>query len=438
MEGRWARWVVAGLVAGSTAAGAGRARADVAPAAPAAIPMRMEDAVQLALLNNERAQKAPLRIEVADGQLDRARTAFFPTLTAAASSNLHPEDRNNRILTNGATATLSQPLLAPSAFPLYSQARHQLESERWGAAQDRRQLAFDAARGFLNALAAERVLEAATRRLERARANLENAQARAAAQLSSVNDATRAEVDVASATRDVATARGNLDRALVSLGFVIGKRVDGALAPPDQVTRAAEALEVGPNAVKSAVDRRPDVRSASERTLALRASAKEPYYRLVPTLSAQGQIRLTPAPLPTEKAVDESATLALTWSIFDAGVRYTDRRVRVAQAESQALDERLLKRSVEADVSLALASLRAARETFKAAEAAVAAAQRNTEETEILYRNGLARAIELTDANGKRFDAEVSRESAKLAMEQAYLDLRAALGFGPLESEGRP
>ena len=57
-------------------------------------------------------------------------------------------------------------------------------------------------------------------------------------------------------------------------------------------------------------------------------------------------------------------------------------------------------------------------------------------ETEVLYQQGLARAIEIVDANASRFDAEVSRESAKLAMEQAYLDVRFALGLGPVDEEG--
>ena len=141
------------------------------------------------------------------------------------------------------------------------------------------------------------------------------------------------------------------------------------------------------------------------------------------------------APLPTETTTDETATLNLVWTIFDSGSRYADRRTRLAQAESQALDESLLRRSVETDVATAMASLKAARESLRFADEGVAAAVRNTDETEILYKQGLARALELTDANGRRFDAEVSRESAKLAMEQAYLDLRFALGLGPVDED---
>ena len=142
--------------------------------------LRMEDAIRLALTNNERAHKAPLRVETAEGQVDRARTAFFPSLSGTGSGTWRAtEDRTGRSTTTSGAVTLTQPLLNPSAFPLYAQAKHQRESERWGANQDRRVLAFDTARAFLQVLTAERVVEAAGKRLDRAKANLQNAEARA-------------------------------------------------------------------------------------------------------------------------------------------------------------------------------------------------------------------------------------------------------------------
>ncbi|MEA2751569.1 MAG: hypothetical protein QOI41_5712, partial [Myxococcales bacterium] len=80
---------------------------------------------------------------------------------------------------------------------------------------------------------------------------------------------------------------------------------------------------------------------------------------------------------------------------------------------------------------------RTARDAYRIAGEAVAASQKLVEEEEILYRQGLARAIEVTTANSQRFDAEVSRASAKLSMEQAYLDLRFALGLAPID-ENQP
>jgi outer membrane protein TolC len=132
---------------------------------------------------------------------------------------------------------------------------------------------------------------------------------------------------------------------------------------------------------------------------------------------------------------EDSATLTLTWSIYDAGVRYADRRTRVAQADSGALDEKLLRRSIATDVALALASLKAARDGYKAATEAVTAAKKHTEEVEILYKQGIDKALDVVDANGRLSDAEVTQETAKLAMEQAYLDLRLAVGLEPAEDE---
>jgi outer membrane protein TolC len=405
--------------------------------APSAASLRLEDAIKLALTYNERALKAPLRVDVARGQLARARTAFFPSLTAAGSTQWRAaEDKAERHFTHAGSVTLSLPLLNPSAFPQYAQASHQFESEKWGAMQDARVVAFDTARAFLQVLTAERVLEAAKRKLERATANLQNSEARAQAGLTSTNDATRSRIDLASSQREVAQGEGVVERAYQQLSFLLGRPVTGPLEAPERTTNSAQHFETASSQqVKAALDRRADLRSAHERTESLRASAREPLYRLIPSASLQAQMRIIPNPLSTERATDETVSLNLSWAIFDNGARYADRRTRLAQAESQALDEQLLRRSVENDVTVAIISLRAARESHRVLGEALVSAQQNVDETETLYRQGLAKAIEVIDANGRRFDSEVSVATAKLQMEQAYLDLRFALGLGPIDED---
>jgi outer membrane protein TolC len=402
-------------------------------------PLGLEEAVRLALSGNERALKAPLRVEVAEGQLDKARAAFLPTLSANGVGSLHPLDKNSRLFSGNSTVQLSQPVLALPAFPLYASARRQVEAERWGAAQDKRLVAFDTARAFVVVLNTQRLLDAARKRLERARAVEQNADARARAQLAGTNDVTLARVDTATAARDVATAEGNLARAYVQLSFLVGRPVAGALADPERTMRAAETGAFrAEDVLKLAEARRPDVRSAEEKTASLREAAREPLYRLLPTLALTGQVKLTADAVAPDKTADESAQLTLTWNLYDAGVRYADRRVRVAQAESQALDERALRRSIAADVGLALASLKAARETYRISGDALEAARQNAAETSSLYNQGLIRALELVTAESRRYDAEVSRETARLSVQQAYLDLRLALGLDPTEDDAAP
>lgn len=292
----------------------------LAPAPARAEPLGLEDAVRQALANNERALKAPLRVETAEGQLDKARTAFLPSLSAKGTGAL--QEKNNRLLSANGTLQLDQPLLNLSAIKLHAHARHTLESERWGAAQDERQLAFDTASKFLEALTAEHLLDSARQRAERARTVQQNAEAKLKAQLAGSSDVTLASVDTASAMRDLATEEGDLAVAYVKLGYLVGKPVTGPLAPPDRTLRAAETAQLRAEEVTALAEgRRPDVRAAAEKTLALRASAEEPLFRLAPTLSISGQVKAVPAPTAPDKAIDGSAQLILTWNLYDAGVR---------------------------------------------------------------------------------------------------------------------
>jgi outer membrane protein TolC len=123
--------------------------------------------------------------------------------------------------------------------------------------------------------------------------------------------------------------------------------------------------------------------------------------------------------------------------LYDAGVRYADRHARDAQASVADLTLRELVRTVDAQVRSAAAALAASQNAFRVADQAVQAARQSVDETQALYKQGLAKAIELVDANDSRFAAEVNYASAEYAMAQAYLGLRQALGLDPLGTELR-
>ncbi len=407
------------------------------PARAADEPLTLDAAISLALENNERSLKTPLRVEAAVGGLDRARSGFLPTLVGQGAGSVGTiADKAGRNFSGDAAVTLNQPLLNASALPLYWQAKHALASERWGAVEDLRLLAFDTTNAFVTALSTDQLLIAAQRRLERAQSDLEDSSARATAGLTSSNDVTRASVAVAQAQSQAAAAQGNVQRAYLELAFLVGKPIKVPLVAPETTTDNARHNSWKPEDVaRRAEARRPDVKAAAEHTQALRYFAQEPLYRLAPTLGLSAQVHQLIDPLPTDVATSLTAQLTLTWTIYDAGVRYADRRTRVAQLESASLDERALRRSVATDLAIAVAALHAARAVYQISEQAVGSAQKNTDETAILYKQGLAKAIEVTDANASRYDAEVTRASAKLSMEQAYLNLRYTLGLGPLSDE---
>lgn len=429
-------------VFGVTPAGGAAVAGATSTAAPGAVAeasgggMRLDAAIRMALSHNERAKQATYRVEVAEGQVARARSTFLPSIVAggSATQRLYADARGDRFGTS-ASLTITQPLISPSPWALYSQARRNRSAERYAALDDRRSLAFDTARAFVQALTFENVLEAALRRRERAEANMASARARAEAQLASTNDVTRAQLEVATANREVGNARGGVARGYLQLGFLVGGPVQGPLAPPDGTTQAAELFTGSADSlVSGALARRPDVLAQRHRVEAARFGAAEPNYRYLPQLNLAGQSRMTPYPSPAgERWHDETLSLNLTWQIWDGGARDGDRRSRGAQAEIAALDEQLLRRGVNVEVGSALATLKASREAFQAAGEGADAARRNVEEAEILYRQGLGRALELVTATAQRFEAEVGLATAKLNMEQAYLELRFALGLSPTD-----
>jgi outer membrane protein TolC len=401
--------------------------------------LTLDQAVQLTLSRNERAKISDLQVVVADAAVEKAFTAFLPLLTTTGSATQHATAIKPPSNSGQAAITLSQPILNAPAFPLYAQSKRLADAQREQNVDDKRLLAFSAASAFFAVLNAQDVVQAATRQRDNAKANLTDTQARAKAQLSSSNDVTKAQVDLAGAQREVETDQGLLDNALVQLAFTLNAQVPATLVPPQTTLGAAVRPVGGPDQlVKFAADHRPDLRVAKYQANAAHDFASEPLLRLLPTLGAQGQAVATTANSPiTGRHDDETVTATLTWTIYDAGVRYADKHSRDAQAEIADLNTSLLFRNVDAQVRSAVALLAAAQAAFKDASDASKLAAQNVDETAILYRQGLATALELVDANDSRFTAEVNYAAAEFAMAQAYLSLRQALGLDALGTELR-
>jgi outer membrane protein TolC len=86
-------------------------------------------------------------------------------------------------------------------------------------------------------------------------------------------------------------------------------------------------------------------------------------------------------------------------------------------------------------VRSAVALLASSQASLASAEVARDASRQSAVETDELYRRGVARAIELVDANEQRFLAEVTFATAEFNVATAYLSLRQALGLDPTGTE---
>ncbi|HUP47543.1 MAG TPA: TolC family protein [Thermoanaerobaculia bacterium] len=405
---------------------AGRLSAQTAAAAP----LTIERAVELAVARNERAAAAETIVEAAEARLGRARSAFFPQVDVTGSyrSDTATETRN----TLSSAALLTQPIFDARVFPLLRFARLERSAARLSADEEKRLLAFDAADAFLITLSLEQVLRAAEHRREFARTSLEDARSLFEAGLVSSNDVTRAELEMATAERGVAQASGNVRSARIQLSTILNTEIDGALQVPESLLAAAASTpDVAPSLVTEAQQRRRDIAAARFRVDALRAFAGEPSRRFIPSVRLSAQTRnINEGPI-SDRNNDAFVGVTVNWPVLDAGVRKSEEAERTAIARGAELGLQLALRNVEQQMRTAGVQLSSEQAALREAVAAVRAARRNAEETNELYRQGLASALELANANQSLFEAEVAEVTARYRMAQAYLALREAAGLEP-------
>lgn len=406
--------------------------------------LSIEQAVQLALERHERARAATLQVEAAEARVGRARAFFFPDLTLVGNYTRRASETVREVGGDRVTiqrrnalsprATVRLTLFDARSLPLYRQASRERDAARLTAADDRRLLAFEAADAFLLTLGAGQVLEAARRRLELAGNSLADAQARFAAQLVSSNDVTRAELELAIARHEATRTQGEVEDARLQLGYLLDTPVEGALAPPVALLQIAAAPpgEAGP-LIAAAQRDRPDLAAEQQRAAALDEAAQEPLRRLVPSLEMNGQYRMTNEGGLSGRDRDWSVGLDLTWNLYDGGALWAERTERRALARIAGLEAQAAQRRAALEVRTALVALASQQAAIDQAQVAAGVARENAAQTAELYRQGLASALAVADANARLFEAEVALVREQYGVALAYLDLRAALGLNPLE-----
>ena len=408
--------------------------------------LTLEQAVALAQTRNERALQAEASVDAAEARLDRARTFFFPSLTINGNYTRRAYETVREIGGEdvviqsfnafSGNATLNQSIFDARAFPLLRQARHSAEAIRLSASDTTRRLGFEAADAFIITLGVEQVASAAVRRREFATTSLVDARARFEAGLVSSNDVTRAELELATAEREVAQSAGSVASAYLALGNLLNAEIEGPLAPPTELLEAAARAEGDiTQAIAFARENRPDLLALRRNADAFRAFADEPRNRILPRFDLVAQWRATNEGGLSGRDEDGSASVLMGWNLFDGGERTAERAERLANFRSAELQASAVERGIETEIRTALVDLESQRASYEAASMATTAARRNLEETTELYRQGLTGALEVADATTQLFEAEVAEARARYEIARAWLVYRAAAGLEPLGQE---
>jgi outer membrane protein TolC len=402
--------------------------ADPAPGAPG---LTLESAVENSLTVGEDVRIARARRDQAEAGVGKARSALLPDLdaTGAYTRRRSIDNRDDNAL--AAEVTVSSTVFDARALPLLRAAKRARDAAALDEQDQRRQTAFAAAEAFLVALGQERIVLAANEHRDFALARRREVAARVEAQLTSRNDQTQVELELATADRELTAANVALADAYTQLAFWVGAPVAGPLVEPTWLYDRASAPAADPGGVTG----RPDLAAAKLRVESAAEAAKEPARRIWPTIGVFGQVRFANDPgLPQH--TDWAVGVTATWSIWDGGARAADERTARATTEIARLQASIAERRATTEVDSAMVRLRGAQADVTAATTLAEVASRNASEVAILYSQGLVRALEVTDAGSQQFDANVALVRARIGVAAAYLDLVAATGGQPVPAGG--
>jgi outer membrane protein TolC len=231
----------------------------------------LEEAVAQALARNERGRIADEDLHAAEARVAKARSFLLPDVTLLVDYTRRSHETHRTVDGEETTlqtrdgfqgrALVTQKLLDAQAFPLLDAAQSSREEASWSAVDRKRALAYDTADAFLTVLGTEQVARAAAERLDLAKRNLADIRVRYDAQIVGSNDDTRAELEAASAERELITTEGVVRSARLALGHLLDADVTDSLAVP---TSLLERAAVPPDSIGPVPEglRRPDVRAA--------------------------------------------------------------------------------------------------------------------------------------------------------------------------------
>ena len=401
--------------------------------------LTLRAAIERALASNEISGIAAARLEGASALRRQAIAQLIPALTLSATATRRAREVTRRIDGDEVTvqardayssqATVETPLFDLRALPLIRAANSGLAAQTIESEELRRALAFDVADGFFAVLSAEQFLAAAHRRVEVAQQTVNDSNLRLEAGLANRNDLTRTQLELATA-RLQATQAANLTTSLrLALAYLIASPVEGELVSPE--TEPPVALNRDELMARALVGRR-EITALADRAEEARQFALAPRLGWVPRLDLRGLYRWTNEAGLSGREEDWNFGLDLTWDVFDGG----DRAAQAAQREALAREAELVlarrQREVALEVDQASADLATATAALEQASVQRDVARQNVEEVTERFLNGLATALEQTDAQVSAFEADAEMARQGFASAVARLSLEEALGAWPI------
>jgi outer membrane protein TolC len=402
-------------------------------------PITLDEAVAISLENQPQIRARLGEYAAAKYRVDQAMSALFPQITASVNTS---RSETSILSTSGGISTstpvsrdfgetfsaqvsASQLLFDFGKSAASTDAARKLSEVALENVELQRQVLTQAVkREYTNINFFQRLIRVNEQALQRAELNLRSARGFFEVGTRPKSDVTRAEVDVANARVDVIRARNAERLSRAALNTAMG-------VPVDTPTQVIDNLVYQPSSfdrtrlMDEALRRRPESRQARLRAEAADAQVRRAFRDFFPDISAVGAY----GGLRTTLEESWSATLSLSWSIFDGGNRIARHREAQANLEAAQATVRATELDIHSQVEQVLITVTEADERIQAAQKAVESAQENFRLAQGRFDAGVGTILELTDAQLALTLAQNTEARALADYRIALYDLDRAVGL---------
>jgi len=405
---------------------------------------RLVQLIELALANNRDLRVATLNIEQARAQFQITRSALFPTVNASAGGQRSSPNPYQALGIGGSVSSQYYVNLGVSAWELdlfgrLSSLKEAALSQFFATEEARKavqiSLVAAVANGWLAVLGDEEALDLTRQTLATREEGLRLIRMRFDSGVISEIDLRLAESLTEGARATYATQQRLRMQDENALALLLGTAV-----PPAAIQGGAGALdatkpmaELPPGLPADLLNQRPDIRAAEQQLLAANANIGAARANFFPRITLTGSIGTASSELSN---LFDSGTKAWTFApqlvlpLFDAGRNQANlegsrasRDIAVAQYERSI-------QSAFREVADALAGRDTLGEQLRAFRAQAAAEEVRFKLSALRYRNGIANALDLQDAQRTLFSAQLAATNTRLAQLQNQVVLYKALGGG--------
>ena len=438
--------------------------------------LSLEDAVETGLRVGDEVRLAAAQSDIADAQLDLARSSLLPQLRINSSyTRTFESARSNAVSsvfnqpnTYAVTGNVSQPIFQGGRLWSTARAASALARAADLDATERRALfSVEIQRAYLGALLAERLLQLQETNLQLATGRMQQVQQFQAAGRAAQYDVLRARVERANIEPLAIGARNDRELMHLELKRLLNLPLEQPLALVSTIDPAAAQALVATYLDTTAVPQRAALRSAELFAESRRRAVAAARAEFLPSITAvfQTGFQAFPPPgfpFPTTRGFRDAASCAPTapagsvcqnggwfedrsmglqfsWPLFD-GLRAKS-AIELARAQTRIaeLELRQERERVSVEVARARAELRRARAVFDARRENASEANEAFRLASLRFTRGLSTQLEVSDAQLALLTAEGGEARATYDLYLATAELARALGRPvPLPSSRTP